>query len=35
MKSATKTNGARLWQESARNPFTQQDTSTWLPWQCC
>jgi len=34
MKSATtttKTNGARLCQESARKPFTQQDTSTWLP----
>ena len=29
MKRATttiKTNGAQLWQESARKPFTQQDT---------
>jgi len=31
MKSATtdtKTNGARLWQESTQKPFTQQDMST-------
>jgi len=38
MESATttiKTNGARFWQESARKPFTQWDTFTWLPWQCC
>jgi len=38
MKRATTTtitNGARLLQQSARKPFTQYNTSTWLPWQCC